>query len=938
MLKKTFILAVWVLVQSAWAVDVPWPEHPRPDFERAPWVNLNGPWSFAFDPEDAGLKAEWFRPGAGNFDRRIVVPFPWESKLSGVGQSDYKGVAWYAKEITMPGGPGWEGKDAWLIIGACDFESKIWVNGQPALAHAGGYVPIEVNLSQYAKPGEKAVIVVRGVDRAEHEQPLGKQVRSWYTRTSGIWQTVYLEPRAKAFIRAVRTTPYIATGTMLYEVEVNKPAPAHTVVASSPDGSFETSGLAYAREATVVQVPVKVREPRLWTPESPTLYPVVLTLRDHTGAMVDEVRSYFGLREVSVGPAPGGPYRYVYLNGRPVYLRGALHQSFHPDGIHQYPDDAAVRADYEIARRLGLNMLRIHIKVPLPRELYWADKLGMIVMQDMPSFWQYTPRSRQWWREMTEAAIARDRNHPSVLFWILFNESWGLDDGKYKEGFYDAERQAWVERMVHWVKKLDPTRLVEDNSACHYDHVLTDINTWHFYINGYPKARNHIAEVVEKTYPGSTFNYAKGYRQSDAPLLNSEYGGIGARSGDRDVSWCFKFLTNELRRYAKICGYVYTELSDIEFEHNGFVNYDRTPKEFGYEFWYPGFAVADLNNADFVAIDAPPIVDLAPMQDREVPVRVSHYSSRTAKDLVLRWRVDWLDRFGRRFEGRWRAQPATWRPYDVVDQPAIRVAADHPTGAVGALLVELADGETAIARNYVNLLVIREASPWVEAVDASTVDIRVLPADYAGWTLKTPTPAGEADAGQMAAGEGAGAVEYHLELPSSLHFDEMKAMSVLGELGSYAGDAKVDWPQLRYGTDQPQTDARQWPSDVRLSLNGHALGSIALADDFADAAGVLSYRRGFDGAHGQWVEQAVPEAVLAALRVELEKDQVLRVRWEVPADARNKGGLAVYGEQVGAYPVLPTVRLTFDGGGHGLGEHFTSDVPVARNCLRKKGQ
>ncbi|HSW45969.1 MAG TPA: glycoside hydrolase family 2 TIM barrel-domain containing protein [Phycisphaerae bacterium] len=933
MMRAMILAAVLACFQTIVAAgQSPWAEHPRPDFERAPWVNLNGPWSFAFDPDDAGEKAGWFKRRPGEFEGRIIVPFPWESRLSGVCKPEYKGVAWYAREVTLPDGEGWDGRNVWLIVGACDFEAKIWVNGEPACEHEGGYLPFEFNLSGFGKPGETVTVVIRVVDRTDWEQPIGKQVDRWYTRTSGIWQTVYLEPRSATFIDAFRAETRVGSGTVSYKVTINKPAPAHTVVAVSPDGRFEPAGSSFVHQETTSQVLVKVREPKAWTPDSPVLYPIVLKLTDPTGKTIDEINGYFGLREISVGKAPGGKFNHIQLNGKPIYLLGALHQSFHPDGIYQYPDDAAVRLDYELSKRLGLNFLRIHIKIPTPRELYWADKLGILIMQDMPSFWRYTEQSRQWWQEMTAKAIARDFNHPSVFSWALFNESWGLDDGQYSKGLYSPDRQAWVAKMYWWARKLDPTRLIEDNSPCHYDHVVTDINSWHFYINDYARARDHIAEVVEKTYPGSGFNYAKGYTQGDAPLINSEYGGIGARAGDQDVSWCFKYLTNELRKYAKIGGYVYTELSDIEYEHNGFVNYDRSPKEFGYDFWFPGMTVADLNNPDFVVIDAPPVIELALKQDRQVPVRISHWSDRETKDLQLRWRLDWLDRFGRRYEGQRQQQPAQWRQYDVVEQPAIHVAADHPSGTVGGLLVELVDGERVLARNYVNVLVKSEPAACIEAIDANVLDCRVRPTDYAAWTFDGPLPMDEGVAGQKVAGRGTGAVEYHVRLPANIAFEKLRGMKVLAELAGCAGEAKLDWPARRNDMDYPQTDARKWPTDVRLTLNGHEAARVTLADDPADAAGVLSHHRGHQGAHGQLVQVDVPEDVLKQLRTELTNDCVLRVRWEVPTDAAHVGGLSVYGEQLGAYPVLPTVRVEVEGS-HGVGELFTSDVPVAQNRL-----
>ena len=223
--------------------------------------------------------------------------------------------------------------------------------------------------------------------------------------------------------------------------------------------------------------------------------------------------------------------------------------------------------------------------------------------------------------------IARDYNHPSIITWVAFNETWGLGHPEaYKT---DRDTQQWVSSMVDVIRKLDPSRLVEDNSPCYYDHIAnTDLNSWHFYIDDPAKAREHIAEVVAKTEPGSSFNYCPGEVQTTAPLINSEYGGVSAGGGDRDVSWSFRDLTTQLRRHSKIQGYVYTELADIEWEHNGFVDYDRTPKEFGYEAFVPGMTVSELQGADFIGYDAPPAIVARPGETITVPLFVSHFSDR----------------------------------------------------------------------------------------------------------------------------------------------------------------------------------------------------------------------------------------------------------------------------------------------------------------------
>ena len=209
---------------------------------------------------------------------------------------------------------------------------------------------------------------------------------------------------------------------------------------------------------------------------------------------------------------------------------------------------------------------------------------------------------------------------------------------------------------AHWHGfgfRLDPTRLVEDNSPCHYNHVESDINSWHFYINDYHRVRQHVQRVVDETFPGSSFNYVgkndagDNFVQTTAPLMNSEYGGIAARSGDQDIAWCFKYQTTEQRRHAKICGYIYTELDDIEWEHNGFVNYDRSAKEFGYDFFVEGMSVADLNAADFVGLDAPPCQTLAPGSNFSAPLFVSHWGLPMGSGKV-RWQLNFTNRFGQR--------------------------------------------------------------------------------------------------------------------------------------------------------------------------------------------------------------------------------------------------------------------------------------------------
>ncbi|MCP4642392.1 MAG: glycoside hydrolase family 2, partial [bacterium] len=548
-LALVLLLGAVILAGSAAHAAEPLEAHPDPAWAR-PWQNLNGAWRFEFDPEDQGVKDAWFENH--DYSKSIVVPYPWQSELSGIGDAKYRGAAWYERDVTIPADAG---PRVFLMFGAVDWEASVWVNGKHAADHVGGYTPSEVELTDAGKPGDTVRVTVRAFDVTDPETPNGKQT-GWYTQTGGIWQTVYLESRGASYVRQAHVYPDVdqKKATIRCAVEVAKKGKYSLKALTTAERYGEALDLAPITAAwsgeleagtQQVEIEVPVPNPELWTPESPTLYPTALTLSGN-GAK-DTVNTYFGMRKVSRGTYNGSKYEYILLNDKPIYLRGALHQSFNPEGVYTHPDDDFIRNDYAKAKEYGLNFIRIHIKVDEPRCLYWADRLGVLLMCDIPNYQKHTPRSQALWEDTMRATLVRDFNHPSVFSWCCFNETWGIRDG----GFGPAT-QEWVRDMYLLTKELDPTRLVEDNSPCRYDHVETDINSWHFYIDHFDRASHHIAEVVEKTFPGSDFNYTGDWKQGTAPLINSEYGGVSAGSGDRDISWVFLFLTNLLRRYDMI--------------------------------------------------------------------------------------------------------------------------------------------------------------------------------------------------------------------------------------------------------------------------------------------------------------------------------------------------------------------------------------------------
>ncbi len=864
--------------------------HPRPDWAR-PWVNLNGPWQFDFDPNDKGVAERWFE--THEFSKQINVPFPWQSELSGIHNVDYDGVAWYQREVAIPtdAGPRY-----FLVFGAVDWKATVWVAGQELLTHEGGYTPFEVELTELVKPGETALVTLRVEDFNSPDLPTGKQVR-WYTHVGGIWQTVYLESRGTAYIERAHVSPDIDAERAVVNATVIAPEAGEYTLAIEARHEEQTASqsqqVSLQHGANQTTLELAVSNPALWSPDFPALYDVTVRLQ-RGDVVVDEVNSYFGMRKVSRGTYGGSDFEYILLNNKPIYLRGALHQSFNPKGIYTHPEDAYIRRDYEKAKEYGLNCLRIHIKTEEPRALYWADKLGVLLMCDVPNFWDKSERAYPAWEYTLRKQVDRDFNHPSIFAWVDFNETWGIGH----EG-YDKEAQEWAHSMWKLTKELDPTRLVEENSPCNYDHTETDINSWHFYIDNFERARDHIAEVVEKTYPGSQFNYAEGWVQGTAPLMNSEYGGVSAGSGDRDISWVFLFLTNLLRKYDKITGYIYTELSDIEWEHNGFMNYDRSDKVYNYP---ADITVADLQSADFPVLDCPPYQKVAAGDTVQIPVLLSHWSQR--QDLKIRYSVH-----GKTVDGRpWNEWiPAVERgveatPFRVTPQGTFDFTAPDGTGLISVVAEVLAEGKR-VGANYC-VVHVTGGPVWNEPnLYASTFPVQ----SYSGTSDSGEVMPAEAD---KVCGFKSTFFEYQLQFPKGVKPADIVGGRLIAEIGAKADQERLDWPARTKPQDYPQTDGTEWPTDVTVSVAGVPVDTVTIASDFADAKGVLSHVAAYHhGSYGRIVSLTLEGEALKAVQSAMSSDRTVSIRFEVAADATHVGGLALYGATMGQWPMDPTLLL-----------------------------
>ena len=390
------------------AAEIPRPEHPNPDAIRPHWHNLNGPWQFRFDSKDEGKAVHWEKPDTAGFDLSIVVPFPWESELSGVTRPDYHGVAWYRREFIVPADfP--KDQHVWLRFGAIDWEADVWVNGRHVARHEGGYTPFEADITEALKAteGKPAVVTVRVYDPTDPSLPTGKQV-GWYTSTSGIWQTVWLEARPSAYIKRWTIKTETDPARAIFEIEMTGVGAGDYALGISVTDPTVRAGTASqaSDKSTTAHVTLTFDAPKLWTPETPDLYDATLTLKAPDGT-TDSVQTYFGLRTITRGKYGDAPYERILLNGKPVYLRTALDQSFNPKGIYTAPDDDFLKRDLIIAKASGLNGLRIHIKPDEPRRLYWADKLGLLILEDMPNTWRQNAKARAAWEAtMRETSLA----------------------------------------------------------------------------------------------------------------------------------------------------------------------------------------------------------------------------------------------------------------------------------------------------------------------------------------------------------------------------------------------------------------------------------------------------------------------------------------------------------------------------------------------------
>lgn len=663
-------------------IAAPRPEYPRPDLDRSErWLSLNGEWSF--------------RPGdvADGWPARIVVPFAWETPASGVGVH-WLERATYRREFVVP--EEWQGDRVILHFGAVHHLATVWIDGVEVGSHRGGYVPFDFDVTDVvaaAAPGASHELVVQ-VDAPNDKLAIahGKQ-RSLpaddydscaFTPSSGIWQSVWLEPRAATHLGwlTLGSTPSLDTVTARGEVR-GPQAPGASVritVLGADVAPVEVDAATFA-DGIAIRLPA----PILWEPTNPHLYPVEVEVRAADG--VDRVRSHTGLRWFETR---GDQF---FLNGRRLSLRGVLDQGYWPTTGITAPDDAAFVRDLELARDAGFNLVRKHLKLEDPRFLFHADRLGMLVWAEPASTGRFSAAAAEAFEEQVEPMVRRDGGHPSIVVWGLYNEEWGLD----WDVPGDVAKQDAIRDAVALLRSLDDTRPMVDNSG--WTHVDTDLVDWHVYDEhpaGWATKLRTLLESENPTFPVAIavdrivdkVLMVDGPVPGDLPLINSEFGG-GFTAIDR--GWNLHWQTQELRRHDRISGYVWTELADVEHESAGIADAARTVKDHG------GRPPQDANAETVPVFDVVPVAPGRDIAARDGAVAftmaVSHHGQAAVE---LEVRTAWSVRFA--------AEPATASvavgrvtPEPFVLSDSVAVTAELPADpALRRLHVLLTDAATGV--------------------------------------------------------------------------------------------------------------------------------------------------------------------------------------------------------------------------------------------------
>ncbi|MDF2791170.1 MAG: glycoside hydrolase family 2 [Neobacillus sp.] len=569
--------------------NIPRKEYPRPHFERAEWMNLNGEWNFKFDKDNNGEKEKWYKKS--NFDGKIIVPFTYETEASGIGEEVFCPNVWYQKSIIIPSE--YENKDIILHFQAADYITKLWVNGTFVGKKKGGQIAFSFNITDFSDGINELNIVVKIEDSQSCFQPRGKQrwldhsYECWYVQTTGIWQTVWLEFLNEAHVQAVKITPDIDTESVEFIYEVSGNMDQSLVLRTSiffkgqqiksfdqtvcrPNSTITTNIASEFHHWRVVH----------WSPQSPNLYDVEFTLFKN-GDVVDYVKSYFGMRKISIENGN------VLLNNIPLYQKLILDQGYWGESHLTPPSEEAIIEDIDLTLAMGFNGVRKHMKVEDQRFLYWADKKGLLVWAEMAATYEFSDEAVQNFTEEWIEVVKQHYNHPCIITWTPFNESWGV-----KNIYTDCKQQKFTEGIYHLTKAIDSMRPVIVNDG--WEHTVSDIITLHDYEEYGDEFLNRYGNKEKVVHNEIAFNNSKhamavGYKYKGQPIIISEYGGIAFNSdkgwgygnqvkSEEDFLHRYESITQAIKNTPYISGFCYTQITDVQQEVNGLLKENRVPK------------------------------------------------------------------------------------------------------------------------------------------------------------------------------------------------------------------------------------------------------------------------------------------------------------------------------------------------------------------------
>ena len=909
--KLVFFFLLFTKITSA--QQIPLPEHPRPDFERVNWINLNGTWEFEFDSLNTGLEKNW-QNGNNTFSKKINVPFSWASNLSGVkGDADY---AWYKRTISVP--KAWSNQRVFVTVGASDWETTVWLDGILIGRHQGGYTPFSFELTDKIKFDNQQKLVIRVDDKRRDFTLYGKQ---GYGNARGIWQTIYLEGRGKAYIESVHFSPDIDKGTVKAELILSDEMKAAAEISfriKTPDGvivSKNTIEQNKDRASFTIGIP----KARLWNLDDPYLYETEISFGE------DLVKTYFGMRKISVMNLPNTTYPYISLNNQPIYLQLTLDQSYHPDGFYTFPSDEFMKNEIKLCKDIGLNGIRTHIKIDIPRKLYWADKLGLLVMSDLPNSWGEPDEKMQAESEYTlREMIKRDYNHPAIFSWITFNETWGLstkvvENGQSKNE-YLPRTQNWVASMYYLAKSLDPSRLVEDNSiCCGRGHTETDINSWHEYLPGW-EWENHLNTIDKNTFEGSSYHFENGFKQGNQPNINSECGnvwGYEGSTGDVDWSWDYHRMINTFRKYPKVAGWLYTEHHDVINEWNGYWRFDRTKKFTGLDDIFPGMTDSDFHSPFYLSTGNEICKTVRGGETFAVPLFISVLSGKLIKgdQLFIEYTVDIFDKTGESKTLTTGKTSFSYQPWmqKSLDALPIKVP-DLPGLGIVKLTLKDIDGHI-LHHNFIHFVVqSSQSKPNITILEVQPKDFKKSSWSQKSWTVLD---------GLKINGTGSGYFEYEIPVSDAINISGLKEAYVLFEASAkqlfdkdkdqafdknqdYMLGAKVS--PHKNPNAYPMTDEKTSPSVISVYINGKKVKTVTLPDDPADHRGILSW-------HNQLQDKKLREAGSYGylVKVPVSKDDLKTAAGKgflvVKIQTEGDGGLAIYGDKFGRYPVNPSIII-----------------------------